>query len=175
MDKIHFFQFFLYDPPSHTPYETIGKEKQCLIKCFRVLGFARWNVRLTVHQYLGFPYFKVFWEAQCKKHPVWTRPTFWSKSTLGTHLSCFPLFLPSPPPFYTELTIWISTIPPSQGFTGDIVPKDAGYWTLLDGEPWCKFWLAVIIHMAPTILYFAREWKTAPALAVGPTLLVCFC
>ena len=52
MDKIHFFQFFLYDPPSHTPYETIGKEKQCLIKCFRVLGFARWNVRLTVHQYL---------------------------------------------------------------------------------------------------------------------------
>ena len=36
-----FFSIFLYDPPSHTPYETIGKEKQCLIKCFRVLGFAR--------------------------------------------------------------------------------------------------------------------------------------
>ena len=46
------YSIFLYDLPSHTPYETIGKEKNCLIKCFRVLGFARWNVRLTVHLYI---------------------------------------------------------------------------------------------------------------------------
>ena len=39
--KINFFWNFLYDPPSNTPYETIGTEKNCLIKCFGVLGFAR--------------------------------------------------------------------------------------------------------------------------------------
>ena len=48
--KINFFWNFLYDPSSNTPYETIGTEKNCLIKCFRVLGFARWNVRLTVQR-----------------------------------------------------------------------------------------------------------------------------
>ena len=30
----------MYDPPSHTPYETIWKERNGLTKCFRVLGFA---------------------------------------------------------------------------------------------------------------------------------------
>ena len=46
------YSIFLYDPPSFTPYETIWEEKNGLTKCFSVVGFARWNVRLTVHQYI---------------------------------------------------------------------------------------------------------------------------
>ena len=46
------YSIFLYDSSFQPPLETIRKKKNCLTKCFSVVGFARWNVRLTVHQYL---------------------------------------------------------------------------------------------------------------------------
>ena len=54
------YSIFLYDSSFQPPLETIRKKKNCLTKCFSVVGFARWNVRLTVHQYIGFFVAKLF-------------------------------------------------------------------------------------------------------------------
>ena len=47
------YSIFLYDSSFQPPLETIWKKKNCLTKCFSVVGFARWNVRSSVHQYIS--------------------------------------------------------------------------------------------------------------------------